>query len=100
MKRILLPGSTVPILIGLDGLFLILFAIFAYEIGFDHEAAWGRFRFGAMILGSCLVIFSFVISPSQKLKHRFLESVKTSDLLKEAVFILHIWAVILSLIHI
>ena len=94
MKRILLPDSTVPILIGLDGLFLILFAIFAYEIGFDHEAAWGRFRFGAMTLGCCLVIISSVIFLSKKLKNRFLESVKTSDLLKQAVFILHIWAVI------
>lgn len=94
MKRILLPDSIVPILIGLDGLLLILFAIFAYEIGFDHEAAWGRFRFGAMIFGSCLVAFSSLMSLSQKIKSRFLESVKTSDMLKQAFFILHIWAAI------
>ncbi|MBN8654322.1 MAG: hypothetical protein J0M11_01195 [Anaerolineae bacterium] len=94
MKRILLPDSTIPILMGLDGLLLILFAIFAYEFGFDHEAAWGRFRFGSMILGSCLVIFSSVIFLSPKINNHFLESVKTNAWLKQAVFIFHIWAAI------
>lgn len=81
-------GRAIPVLLFIDGLIAIGFALFAHALGFDPNPDWGRSRIFLFLVGGSLLPLSISL-------HRKSPAFISTETTRTFTLIGHAWAVIL-----